>query len=458
MLLSFTLENYASIRDRQKFDMFLSRRKSGSEPEANRWGRNDVSPVAVIFGGNASGKSTLVSAFAYVVTLVENSYKGSLEESELPYAPFRLNSESSSRPTTISVEFVARDGDEYFYEFAVDSQGVVSERLDVFKTHKSTLLFKRDRAAQGDEWVFGRGLVGLGNRIAETCSSQSLFLSAASANKRAKPFRPALNWLTEQLGVYDARDYPAEHSRVMRRVEAEPTFRAAMDAFIQFADLGSTDLQVVEVEYSNDDLAEMRTAFDSMRERFPNADDASFDDFLRLNRRQLQLRHRGESGVVPLPFHMESAGTHALISFASLAVTALASGGVHVVDEIDASLHPLLVQSLVDIFLNPATNPLQAQLICTTHDATLIDRRIGASQGIRRDQVWLVEKNPDGATELVPLTAFKGARDEDNLARRYLAGRWGGIPNLALGDALADALTSAVSSEMARVAELDTAD
>lgn len=98
------------------------------------------------------------------------------------------------------------------------------------------------------------------------------------------------------------------------------------------------------------------------------------------------------------------------------------------IDEIDASLHPLLVRKLVGLFRDREINVGRAQLLFTTHDSFLL-APVAGEPGLERDQVWFVEKDANGASELYPLTDFK-PRNEHNLARRYLGGSYGAIPIL----------------------------
>lgn len=93
-------------------------------------------------------------------------------------------------------------------------------------------------------------------------------------------------------------------------------------------------------------------------------------------------------------------------------------------DEIDTSLHPVLVKFLIQNFHSEATNPHNAQLVFTTHNTSLLDQRI-----FRRDQIWFVEKDRDASSKLYPLTDFK-PRNDDDLQRWYMRGRYGALPIL----------------------------
>jgi AAA15 family ATPase/GTPase len=133
-----------------------------------------------------------------------------------------------------------------------------------------------------------------------------------------------------------------------------------------------------------------------------------------------------------LPFAEESDGTKVLLWRAPLLIDALHSGGLVIVDELEASLHPLLALRLVELFNDPVANSKNAQLIFSTHDTNLLNG-ISSDAPLRRDQIWLTEKSMDGATEIFPLTDYK-PRKSENLERGYLMGRYGAIPFLGALD------------------------
>lgn len=133
-------------------------------------------------------------------------------------------------------------------------------------------------------------------------------------------------------------------------------------------------------------------------------------------------------GSVKFDLTDESEGTQLWLGLLPEVLTSLVRGRTLVIDEIGASLHPLLVRKLVGLFRDPATNASRAQSLFATHDAFLL-APVAGEPGLDRDQVWFVEKRADGASELYPLTDFK-PRNEHNLARRYLGGSYGAIPIL----------------------------
>jgi AAA15 family ATPase/GTPase len=128
----------------------------------------------------------------------------------------------------------------------------------------------------------------------------------------------------------------------------------------------------------------------------------------------------------------ESLGTHAWFAFLGPLLTALDSGAALLVDELDSSLHPTLAAEVVRIFQDPESNPRGAQLIFTTHDATLLGSAV-LDRPLDRDQVWITAKKRSGETELYALIDAK-PRKEENLERGYLRGRYGGVPRVTAGE------------------------
>src|SRR5208282_6058230 len=119
-----------------------------------------------------------------------------------------------------------------------------------------------------------------------------------------------------------------------------------------------------------------------------------------------------------------SAGTQKFVAMMGPFLHTLREGAVLFVDELEAKLHPLLTKALVGLF-NSSANRKNAQLIFATHDEGLLDPQL-----IRRDQVWFVEKNGLGSSQLYCLDEIKGVRKEAKFAKEYLLGQFGGVPRI----------------------------
>jgi AAA15 family ATPase/GTPase len=152
------------------------------------------------------------------------------------------------------------------------------------------------------------------------------------------------------------------------------------------------------------------------------------DSTRRVSLPKFQLKHHNTSEDAWLPLEQESHGTRTLFRMALPILRSLERGTILLVDELESSLHPALAQQIICNFNDPATNPHNAQLVCTTHDTNLLGTTLG-EPALRRDQVWFTEKSEEGATALYPLTDYK-PRKAENLERGYLQGRYGAIPFL----------------------------
>ena len=145
-------------------------------------------------------------------------------------------------------------------------------------------------------------------------------------------------------------------------------------------------------------------------------------------RTRILLKHQTNDEDSWLDMEEESNGTKTLFRMAPSVFRALDSGGLLVVDELESSLHPLLGAVIVEMFNSPQKNPRNAQILFTTHDTNLLGTTLDKPP-LRRDQIWFVEKDKEGASNLFPLTDYK-PRKSENLERGYLQGRYGAIPFL----------------------------
>lgn len=424
MLISFKVSNFRSMRDTQEFSMYRTGRRHTDAPDS--WKRPDLSPVAAIYGSNAAGKSTFVDALRFVTDAVEDSYRQWDIEGGVPRVPFMLDLEVAKQPSEFEIEFTADDGKEYQYGFSVDDERILTEHLYVYRTNRRTVLFERNEVSQ--KWYFGPSFKGPSSQIRETTRNNSLFLSAAAAAKN-RTVMVAFKWLSSTLRIYNARAYEAEHRQVVKLIQKDPEYRSQLLTFLKRADLGVEEIDVVHEELDEEDKAQLEEIFMSVTGGKGNV---TLEDVIHDREMNLSLSHTSKSANVKLPFDWESDGTRALISFASLAVRALEKGSVCVIDEIDTSLHPLLVAELVSVFADPRVNIKQAQLVFTTHDVSLLDRSAQRGPVLERDQIWVVEKDHTGASSMVAIAEYRSPRKEENLGRGYMTGRFGGLPALSI--------------------------
>ncbi|MEU5434682.1 ATP-binding protein [Streptomyces sp. NPDC020719] len=409
MLLSFRVANHRSIRHEQQLNLHPV--YDADRPEDTAW---SAVPVVGIFGANASGKSNLVDALQYMARMVVASHRDAEPGGGIDRYPFLLDDEAKSEPSWFIADLLL-DNVRYTYGFGVDDDRVVEEWLDSYPKSKKRELFSRE----GDEVKPGAsqspGQLALVESITE---SNVLFLSLAARSKQ-QDFRPVYDWFARQLQFRGTNDRRPLGLSAMRALEDADRYPEIMD-LLRAADLGIEGCGMERVLMDEEGL---RRRFGS---RIPARLLRELEDEGPREAMRPWVGHRGRNGMVQMELHDESAGTRTLLEQAPRFLGVLRRGGTFVVDEIDASLHSLLTARLISLFQNPQTNPQGAQLIFTTHDASLLGRRDGEDI-LKRDQVWFVEKNEFGESSLYSLAEFK-PRKEENRERRYLGGSYGGVP------------------------------
>lgn len=415
MLIRFRVENFRSIYTEQELSLVASPLSERTETlvHVDRYDL-DLLRAAAVYGPNASGKSTLFHALAFMKTAVKDSHRKWAPDSAIPIVPFALDPATAKAPSMFALDLLL-DGVRYEYGFVADSSRFLEEWLYAYPKGRKQEWFTRD-AGRDKEFAFSRLLSGENRVISGFTRPNSLFLSAAAQNNHPV-LEPIHRWISNVFIVDEKTRSALEPMTVQFCVDDE--FRTAVQAVLESADLGIADIEVIE-----EDLTSFAGRFNL------RADDPEVLDMLPFNRAGagVQLRHHTAKGEdVVLPFDQESQGTRAMFSLAGLILIGLRGGAVIVVDELDRSLHTHLALLIVSLFNNSAVNPNNAQLLFNTHDTNLLDQTI-----LRRDQIWFTEKGDDGATRLYPLTDFR-ARKYENLERGYLQGRYGAIP--AVGNA-----------------------
>lgn len=420
MLLRFRVSNHASLRAEQELTFIAGDAAEGAgaaehalQPVPGT--ELAVLPVVAVFGRNASGKSNLVGALAFMQSVILNSHQGWRPGQSIPRRPFALNPADRDRPSVFAVELLL-DGVRHEYGFAVGDRQVEEEWLYDFPKGKQRMLFERDE--QGMR--FGAAFRGRRKLVEDVVRPNSLFLSAGAANNNALLTR-LYEWFQRTLRIAVDTNYSGRLGETLTLWQGAD--RQRLRDLLAFADLGIEDLELVDQPL---DAQMHERLVQAMRMIDPDRFDESTADSLR-HTQSVRLRHTGAAGAVPLDLDEESNGTQTWIGLLGPVTSTLDEGSVLVVDELDARLHPLLAARLVSLFQDRRRNPRGAQLLFNSHDATLLAP--GSEARLRRDQVWFTEKGTDGGTFLKPLLDYRPRRDGTvNLERGYLAGRYGGLP------------------------------
>lgn len=415
MLVEFRVKNFRSLRDEQVLSLVASKDRNLLETNTLATGIK-ASPTllrsAVVYGANASGKSNLIKALQYMRGVVAESATVIQPGQTFSVQPFRLDSEFISQPTEFEITFLL-DGVRYQYGFALTAQRIVSEHLLVYKAFKPQRWFDRhfDANTGKEIYAFGPGLKGSKNVWEGATRANSLFLSMA-VQLNSEQLRPVFDWFINRLVIFNEVSPLAPQFSVQMLQQSEK--RKEICDFLTAADISIADIDVVTKKVPG-----QAVHFD----RITGKTEVRTEE---IEENQLRFHHMTEHGKAVFDLADESNGTRNLLFLTGPVLDILNRGLTLVIDELDTSLHTLLVRQIVRLFHQPEINTGGAQMIFTTHDTSLLD----APDLLRRDQVWFVEKERNQASSLVSLSEFSPRKNEA-LERGYLMGRYGGVPFLS---------------------------
>lgn len=426
MLLGFRAENVRSFRDEFEISLLATKLSDLDAVREISWRAGGktlgVLPVAGVFGANASGKSGLLRAMSDMRGYVLHSFRRGNPTGGFPREPFALGSEHAGRPSRFEIDLVL-DGIRHEYGFIVDDELVLEEWAIAYPNGRAAVLFERE----GQELRFGRDDRTAGRAVQALLRPNALFLSTAAAANHSR-LLDLYSWFERNLGLATTLDRPNRQALTTKLLRDPDRGRAVL-TLLQAADLGVVDAEHEELDPAIKDRLERAAAVLMGRDEEPDDDGivvkVELEDF------GVRLLHRGTEGPIALPSHAESQGTLVWFGLVGPVLQALADGTVLLADELDASLHPALVEQVIRLFQDPETNPRRGQLVFNSHDFTVLGDSTGKRM-LGRDQIWLTEKHDDGATRLFPLSDLNPRKDEA-LERRYLSGRYGGVPLIQPG-------------------------
>ncbi len=439
MIVSFSIENWMSFRNKVTLSMVASReRQHGKRVARLRKYQTGILPIVAIYGGNASGKTNLFKALHFAKTLV---VRGTQPDSPIGVEAFRLDPGETDQPTRFAFELLI---DERIYEFsfAVTRKAILEEKLVVITSNSETTLFDRrdgnpniDKSLAKDQFI---KFAFKGTR------NNQLFLTN-SVSQRVDNFRPVYDWFKDTLKLIapDSRFEPFEQF-----LEEENPLYAIMNETLPQLDSGIAHLGGEEIPFDSipqsesqrtkieEEVGEGRTVRlieEPGKERFVVT---RKNDKL-IAKKLVTFHRRPDGSEAKFEMRHESDGSRRMIDLlpAFLDLFRGCSKTVYVVDEVDRSLHTLLIRSLLDKYLNTCTTQTRSQLLLTTHDVLLMDQQL-----LRRDEMWVAERGASGASNLLSFSEYKDIRYDKDIRKSYLQGRLGGIPRILEGGALKDPL------------------
>lgn len=374
-----------------------------------------VLTAAAIYGPNASGKTNFLLAIRAMRIAIVDSQTDWTPDQSIPIEPHVC---ATSKETKLEVEFLV-DEVRYRYGFQCTTEFFSKEWLYSYPTGRERLLFERRTKNQGGELQtevdFGNHLSGQKRdleSIGRRTRPNSLFVSSGTQDNQAE-CKIVFGYFKNRVKFVSA-DTSDAVTAVTSMVTHDITgFKKLLLPLMQLADSSIMD---VTTERSGDDDSDLST----------------FEDDEKLYRHIKKYKAAFRIGDAdknfPIAFDYESRGVKRLYAISFMVISALGSGLTLVIDELETSMHAHVASQLLALFQNPASNPLGAQLIFTTHETRLLNL-----EHLRRDQIWFCEREGMNS-ELYSLLEFAPRKDQ-NFEAGYLRGRYGAIPRAAISPA-----------------------
>lgn len=408
MLCQFSFENFKSYRDETVLDMQATNIEEFSDslilsPNPDKF--SNILPVAAIYGPNGGGKSVLLEALVSLISKVLLPIKSANAKKVSPFTalidsglPFALNQTSKKEPTSYKIYF-RTDLAEFRYELSAFGNVIINESL--YRTKLNTrritpvMIFERTR---NEPTKLGSTLKRAGVLLPKQFNDSLPMLSFAYYSYNIPEINEAVEWFMKCLAINYSRSKLESLVTIYEDGEEEQKslFLSLLSKFgVPIQDYGEEEVKIGNITYSD-----MYTIHEVGGERYR------------------------------LPIYSESQGTLKLFNLLPLAICALQSGGVAIVDELDAKLHPQLLRAVIRLFTNPETNPNHAQLIFVSQDVSTM-----RSEFLRRDEIWFAARDDESVSRLWSLYDLQDARGErvkTNVAydKQYLEGRYGADPYL----------------------------
>lgn len=425
MLLEFSITNFRSIGEKQTLNLVPAPKQKEYFENITSVSSFSALNAAALYGANASGKSNFLRAMSLMDFIIHTSSR-TASTAKLPYDPFLLREGYSQMPTVFEIIFVHNEI-RYRYGFSFDKTSVKEEWLYRKISGREVPLFIREEDTIDVRTPFcsKKALV---DAAIDSTRDNALFLSQSDAFN-IEEAKNVLAWFDSFIIINGL--YTEAHESQTVELWKDPDKRGIINKYLNEVSIGVEGVNILTLEMENTPK--------------PNDSGEKTSSLKGLEAYNIQSIHQtydkdGNPTGIKMSWDFEeheSEGSIKTLQMTGPIIWALANGGVLIIDEIEAKLHPILTLNVIDMFLDEKCNPKKAQLIFATHNTNLL-----SFAKLRRDQIYFCEKNKWESTEIFSLSDFVyfGERDgkvveekerkDSDKERRYMEGRYGAIPVL----------------------------
>jgi AAA15 family ATPase/GTPase len=429
MLIEFKVSNYRSVGEEQILSLIPSGKQKEHPDNIISNGKHRALNALAIYGANGSGKSNLLLAMGLLDKLIHLSARSS-STTKLPYDPFLLRDGWEIKPTKFEITFVIEQN-KYRYGVEFYRDEISREWLFRKSTGREVVLFLREKDIIDPTSGF-KGNTKIIDLAIEATKKNALFLSTCDMFN-VDEAKLIFNWF-KHFNNIDGIDTEEEEIRTVNMWD-DADEKEEITQYLLRLNLGLIGIDISKKEFDEVDLP--KNINESTRNLLIKNLSGSQGYSIQALHKTYSFDGKEAKQNVSWNFdERESKGTIKALHLSGPILWALKNGGVLVIDEIEAKMHPLITLDTINLFLNKDTNPNNAQLIFATHDTNLL-----TYSNLRRDQIYFTEKNKWESTEIFSLSDFvyigdkinsKGEKErpDTDKEKRYFEGRYGAIPFL----------------------------
>ncbi|SFD18371.1 hypothetical protein SAMN05518672_101928 [Chitinophaga sp. CF118] len=429
MLIEFKISNYRSIGKEQILSLVPAPKQRDFPDNIIEKGKSYALNAIAIYGPNASGKSNLLKAMGLLDKLLHNSARAS-STTKLPYDPFLLKKGWNEKPTFFEITFILQDY-RYRYGLEFNQKEILTEWLFRKGQGREVNLFQR----KGDVIDTSNGFKGSGKVIEaaiEATRDNALFLSTCDM-LNVEEAKKIFQWF-RYFNMVDGLQTDDEEIHTVELWQ-NPEYQSKIKDYFCTLNLSIVDLEITTKTF---DASEINQGFPEEIKNILIKELDGKERFTIWSKHNL-YDNAGNKTKELLSWKLEereSAGTKKAFHLSGPVIWALVNGGILIIDEIEAKMHPLMTLRTINLFLDNKTNPNKAQIIFATHDTNLL-----SYCNLRRDQIYFSDKNDWESTEIYSLSDFVYVGKDDPFAKsekerpdtdkekRYFEGRYGAIPD-----------------------------
>lgn len=427
MILNFSIQNFGSIKDKQTLSFEADKSDHLEEAYVTRCGGRRILKLALLYGANASGKTTVLKALDFLRELVVEPKSKKTER--LDFEPYLFDPDTPKQPTVLSIEFI-RNEVRYAYRVEFTQEAVVAEELYAYYTPNKARIYQRttDLERQFVEIKFGskmtRSKAVKQSLTANTLWNNTVLGGYLKTNVDSKELQEVVNWFRFYLNhlVQPQTTFDRFLISNMEKGTLQPS---DIIPLLQQADLHISDIIIQQRETNDAEelFLYLSNPSKGMKERGVRFKEDGGKEVVK----EIIFEHAVNGQKYQLPLEEESRGTKRYYEFAGLLTYLIKKPNAMLIDELETSLHPDLYRHFIVSYL---LNTKDSQILATTHNRELLDDR----DLFRNDAIWFTDKSNADATELYSLADFDRSviGKKTNVLNAYKSGKLSGTP--ILGD------------------------